>query len=145
MVGDYVMTERDVRDAPHHADAIGMGAYNIDIREVQWVGVDVYRFPDVFRETLTEGYLSVPVDPYPIPYRALLPRRAECSNLLVASCVSASHVAFASLRLEPQFMIMGQAAGLAAAEAARRGVAPHDVEVSRLQERSRRAGQILTV
>lgn len=143
MRGEYVMTQRDLTPEPHKLDSIGMGGYNIDIREVQWVSCPVSRFPDVFPEVLTEGYLSVPVDPYEIPYRALLPTRAECTNLLVSVCISASHVAFSSLRMEPQLMIVGQAAGVAAALAAREGSAVQDVDIGSLQERLRRDGAVL--
>jgi len=87
----------------------------------------------------------VPVEPYQIPYRALLPRREECSNLLVSTCVSASHVALNSFRLEPQFMIAGQAAGLAAALAARERGEVHEVDIGTLQDRLRGAGAVLAL
>ena len=145
MLGEYVLTQCDVQAGPgHHVpDAVGMGGYNIDIREVQWVAAPICRFPDVYEEVLTEGYLSVPVDPYPIPYRVLLPRREECANLLASTCISASHVAFASFRMEAQFMIAGHAAGAAAALAAETGVAVQDVDIGRLQTLLRTQGQIL--
>ena len=92
---------------------------------------------------LTEGYLSVPVDPYPIPYQALLPRQQDCDNLLVSTCISASHIAFASFRMEPQFMIAGQAAGTAAALAGDTGSTLHHVDVERLRTLLRRQGQIV--
>lgn len=90
----------------------------------------VSRFPDLFLEVLTEGYRSVPVEPYAVPYRALLPRREECSNLVVSTCISAYHVAFASFRVEPQ---------LAAAMAGGTSGDVHDVDVAEL----RADGQIL--
>jgi hypothetical protein len=85
----------------------------------------------------------VPVPPYGIPYRSLLPRRAECENLLVSVCISASHVAFSSFRMEPQYMIAGESAGVAAAMAARGRRAVHDVAIGELQDRLRRRGQLL--
>lgn len=101
---------------PHQLyDAVGMGGYNIDIREVQRTWTPVPRYPLMRSETFNEGYLSVPVPPYQIPCRALLPRWEECDNLLVLVCLSASHVAFASVRMEPQCMLLGHAAGVAAA------------------------------
>jgi hypothetical protein len=120
-----------------------MGGYNIDIREVHWVACPVSRFPDVHDEVLVEGYRSVPVRPYGIPYRALLPRGAEVENLLVSTCLSASAVAFSSLRMEPQFMVAAHAAGIAAALAARRSSVVHDVDVPDLRIRLAASGQVL--
>jgi hypothetical protein len=94
-------------------------------------------------ETFNEGYLSVPVVPYQIPYRSLLPRYDECHNILVHVCVSASHVAFASVRMEPQYMMLGHAAGVAAALAVRDGLAVQQVPVPDLQQRLAAQGQIL--
>ncbi len=145
MQGEHVLTQRDLTGERDKPDSIGMGGYNIDIREVQWVSCPVSRFPDVADEILQEGYLSVPVDPYQIPYRALLPLREECCNLLVSCCISASHVALNSFRLEPQFMIAGQAAGTAAALAARERGEVHKVDVGVLQERLGRAGAVLAL
>jgi hypothetical protein len=143
LIGEHVLTEADLLNGRVPADTIAMAGYNIDIREVQWVACPISRFPDLHQEVLVEGYLSVPVRPYGIPYRSLLPRRDEVTNLLVSTCLSASAVAFSSLRMEPQFMVAGHAAGVAAAQAARRGVAVHDVDVAALRTRLEAAGQIL--
>jgi hypothetical protein len=121
---------------------VGLGSYNIDVREVErtWRYLPEYdRAPAVFNE----GYLSVAVPPYPIPYRSLLPRREDAQDLLVPVCLSASHVAFASVRMEPTLMLLGHAAGAAAAQAARRGVPVQDVDVPALQDELREAGQVL--
>jgi hypothetical protein len=85
------------------------------------------------------------VPPYPIPYRSLTPRRDDAENLLVPVCLSASHVAFGSVRMEPTLMLLGQAAGVAAAQAARRGVAVQDVEVALLQADLRDERQVLAL
>jgi hypothetical protein len=143
MLGSHVLTEHDLRSERLPPDSIGMGGYNIDIREVQWVAAPIYRFPDVHPEVMVEGYLSVPVPPYGIPYRSLLPRRDECENLLVSTCISASHVAFNSFRMEPQYMIGGESAGVAAAMAAQHRRAVHDVPIDELQRRLRARGQLL--
>ena len=145
MVGAYVLTQRDLVSDRAKPDAIGMGGYNIDVREVQWVAAPVSRFPEVHDEVLTEGYLSWPVEPWQIPYRALLPRREECTNLVVPVCISASHVAFNGFRLEPQYMIAGEAAGLAAALAALADTPLHDVRIDELQERLRSGGAVLSL
>lgn len=144
MRGEHVLTQHDLQGAGAPiVDAVGLGGYNIDIREVEWVAAPISRFPDVHAEVLTEGYLSVPVEPYPLPYRSLLPRRDECTNLLVSTCISASHVAFSSFRMEPQYMITGHAGGVAAMLAVEAGGSFHAVDADRLQRLLHRQGQKL--
>jgi hypothetical protein len=143
MLGEYVLTQHDLESRRKKYDSIGMAGYNIDIREVQWVARRVYRFPTMADELLMEGYVSVPVEAWEIPYRSLLPRQHEASNLLVVSCISASTVAYASFRMEPQYMIVGHSAGTAAALAVRGRVAVHHVPVPELQKALQAQGQIL--
>lgn len=144
MLGEYVMTQHDLQEWRQKYDSVGMGGYNIDIREVQWLAHKVYRFPKVTDEVFTEGYVSMPVEPYEIPYRALLPHSAEADNLLVTSCLSASTVAYGSLRMEPQYMILGNSAGVAAALAVHGGTTVHLIDLTQLQARLRAQGQILS-
>jgi hypothetical protein len=142
LLGAYVLREQDLLDARPQPDVVALGSYNIDLREIErtWRHLPEYeRTPAVFNE----GYLSVAVPPYPIPYRSLTPRREDAENLLVPLCLSASHVAFGSVRMEPTLMLLGYAAGLAAAQAARRGVAVQDVDIDALQRDLRDAGQVL--
>jgi hypothetical protein len=144
LLGAYVLTEHDLVESRQHDDAVALGSYNIDIREV----ARTWRLLPEFTPTpavFNEGYLSVPVAPYPIPYRTLTPCRDDASDLLVPVCLSASHVAFASVRMEPTYMLLGFAAGLAAAQAARRGVAVQDVDVPQLQQQLRDQGQVLSL
>jgi hypothetical protein len=145
MLGVYIMTQHDLQEKRSKYDSIGMGGYNMDVREVQWVAKTVYRFPVPRKEVLMEGYITVNVDPYQIPYRSLLPLQGECENLLVTSCVSASHMAYSSIRMEPQYMILGQSAGVAAAIAVKEGFLVHAVPIERLQRRLRSHGQILSL
>jgi len=140
MVGSRVLTEHDLLAGAVPADTVALGSYHIDIREVQRVWRWVYEHPDPIGTVFTEGYLSVPVPVYGIPYTALLPRREDASNLLVPVCLSASAVAFASVRMEPQYMMLGQAAGTAAALAASLGVALHDAPLDIVQARLRDGG-----
>ena len=142
LLGEHILAEHDLLGARPQDDVVALGSYNIDIREVErtWRYLPEYhRTPAVFNE----GYLSVAVPPYPIPYRSLTPRREDAENLLVPLCLSASHVAFASVRMEPTLMLLGQAAGTAAAQAVRRGVAVQDVDVARLQDDLRDAAAVL--
>jgi hypothetical protein len=143
MIGEYVLTEHDLVDARPQHDVVAMGSYHLDVREVQRVWRWVPEHPRPVAMVFNEGYLSVPVPPYPIPYRALVPRFADCVNLLVPVCVSASHVAFSSLRMEVQYQMLGHAAGLAAVLALRDDRPVQSVDVGRLQQRLRDGGQIL--
>jgi hypothetical protein len=143
MKGEYILTQQDLTTQLRKDDRIGMAGYNIDIREVQWVSLRTFFFPKAEDQVYMEGYLSQPVEPWDIPYRALLPRESECRNLIVPVCVSASTVANASFRMEPQYMITGQAAGVAAAMAARESKDVHEVSIKALQQILRTEGQIL--
>ncbi|MBI4892989.1 MAG: FAD-dependent oxidoreductase [Acidobacteria bacterium] len=127
MTGEFVATQKDLQTERTKQDAIGMGSYNSDSHNVQ-------RHVSETGIVLNEGNVEVPVQPYQIPYRVLLPRKAEAENLLVPVCFSASHVAYSSLRMEPQYMILGHAAGVAAALAAQRGVAVQEIPVDELQK-----------
>jgi len=117
LVGCHVLTEHDLlHPGPAPEDVAAYGSYNIDIREVErtWRYLPEYSpQPAVFNE----GYLSLPVTPYPVPLGCLRPRAEEVDNLLVPVCCSASQVAYGSLRTEPTLMALGEAAGR---EAARR-------------------------
>ena len=145
MLGEYVMTQHDLQKHRSKYDSIGMGGYNMDVREVQWVACEVSRFPVVKEEVLHEGYLSYPVEPYEIPFRSILPRQGECDNLLVPVCTSMSTIAYASYRMEPQYMIAGQSAGVAATLAVRTGAKVHRVDLTQLQQVLREQGQILAM
>jgi hypothetical protein len=107
MVGEYVMKQKDLQTELTKPDPIGMGSYNSDSHNIQRIVT-----PEGY--VRNEGDMQVPVTPYQIPYRVMLPKRTEATNLLVPVALSASHVAYSSLRMEPQYMIIGQAAGVAA-------------------------------
>ncbi|MGI8672009.1 MAG: FAD-dependent oxidoreductase [Luteitalea sp.] len=107
LVGEYVMSQKDVQTDLAKPDVIGMGSYNSDSHNVQRI-VNAEGFAE------NEGDMQVAVTPYQIPYRVMLPRRAEATNLLVPVAFSATHVAYSTLRMEPQYMIIGHAAGVAA-------------------------------
>jgi hypothetical protein len=142
MVGAHVLVERELLAGARPGDTVALGSYNVDIREVErtWRGLPEYVREDA---VFNEGYLSVAVPPYGIPYRSLTPAREHAANLLVPVCLSASHVAFGSVRMEPTLMLLGHAAGVAAAQAARRDVAVQDVDVALVQEALRQEGQVL--
>ncbi|MFL6122106.1 FAD-dependent oxidoreductase [Actinophytocola sp.] len=144
MVGEYVLTQHDLTRAAQY-DTVAMGSYHMDIREVRRTWRWVYEHPDPIPSVYNEGYLSAPVPPYQIPYRCLVPRVRECRNLLVPVCVSASHLAFSSVRMEPQYEMLGHAAGLAAVEALARDVVVQRVDVPALQARLAEEGAVLAL
>lgn len=136
MVGEYVAVQKDLQTDPAKPDAIGMGSYNSDSHNLERI-VDEEGF------ARNEGDMQVAVVPYQIPYRVLLPKRAEAQNLLVPICFSASHVAYSSMRMEPQYMIMGQAAGVAAKLAIDSGRPLQDIDRSALALKLRQQGAVL--
>jgi hypothetical protein len=136
MVGEYIMTQKDLQIERTKPDAIGMGSYTIDSHNFERVAM-----PD--GSVRNEGNTEVPIQPYQIPYRILLPRREQAGNLLVPVCVSASHIGYSSLRMEPQYMILGQAAGVAASIAVREKVAVQSVDIKALQDKLRKGGATL--
>lgn len=81
--------------------------------------------------------------PYPIPYRAITPKAGECSNLLVPVCFSATYIAYASARMEPVFCVLGESAGVAAAQSIKAGVTVQKLEVAALRQRLLERGQVL--
>jgi hypothetical protein len=136
MIGAYVMRQSDCTQRLSKQDSIGMGSFIMDSHAVS-------RLVSQDGSVIDEGNFDVPVRPYQIPYRSLVPRPDQCPNLLVPVCMSASHVAYGSIRMEPQYMIMGQACGLAAVQAARKQIAVQDVDVPALQTRLREQQQVL--
>jgi hypothetical protein len=145
MLGEYVLTQHDLQEYREKYDSIGMAGYNIDIREVEWLAHKVYLFPNVINQVFTEGYLSMPVKPWQVPYRALLPREEQASNLLVPVCISASTVAYASFRMEANYMIAGESAGTAAALAIKSKRPVHQIDIAEVQNQLRANGQILSL
>lgn len=144
LVGDFVLTQNVPPPAMLNR-SIGLGSYAYDAHTVQRV---VHTDADGGAYAVNEGEIMPQPPcylprPYRIPYDTLLPQRRQLANVLAAVPVSASHVAFTSLRMEPTWMIMGHAAGTAAALAAHQGCAVHDVDVGRLQSLLIAQGQLI--
>lgn len=137
LVGEYVMTQHNCQGREVVADPIGLAAYTMDSHHQQ-------RYVTDAGHVRNEGDVQVGgFPPYGISYRALLPQRDEVSNLLVPVCLSASHIAFGSIRMEPVFMITGQSAATAAALAIDNDCALHDVPYQQLADRLLADRQIL--
>jgi len=138
MVSDYVMTESNCLGQVVAPDSIGLGAYAMDSHNCQRMVVH----GRVENEGDTYGLVNVPA-PYSISYRSIVPKASECENLLVPWCLSATHIAFGSIRMEPVFMILSQSAATAGCMAIDDGVTVQKVNVSKLQTRLRADGQLL--
>ena len=107
MISDYVMTEHHCRGHQTAEDPVGLGAYGMDSHNCQRIVKGGH--------AENEGDVQVGVSaPYPISYRSIVPKGGECENLLVPVCLSATHIAYGSIRMEPVFMILGQSAATAA-------------------------------
>jgi FAD dependent oxidoreductase len=138
MVSEFVTTEMHLRNIRATPRPIGMGSYNMDSHNVQ-------RYVDANGFVRNEGDIQVdPGGPYAISYGAIVPRASEATNVLVPVAVSASHIAYGSIRMEPVFMILGQSAATAAALALEAGVAVQDVRYSILEARLLADGQVLS-
>lgn len=136
MVGQFVMTENELLKRRPTPESVGMGSYTIDSHNVQR-----YITPEGYVQN--EGDIGVHCRPYQIAYGSLVPKKDQCENLLVPVCVSSSHIAFGSIRMEPVFMILGQSAATAACFAIDEQIAVQDVEYEKLKSRLLADGQVL--
>ncbi|MCX6847319.1 MAG: FAD-dependent oxidoreductase [Verrucomicrobia bacterium] len=129
MIGEYVMVQKDLQTDIFKDDSVGMGSFLIDCHIVQRILAEDGTVRD-------EGsFQDTPALPYQIPYRSLTPKRAECENLLVPVCLSASHIAYCSLRMEPVYLALGQASGLAAVMAIKAKTPVQNIDVPALRKK----------
>jgi hypothetical protein len=136
MISDYVMTEKNCRQTENASDSIGLAAYNMDSHNCRRLVRN--------GRVENEGDVQMPpMSPYPISYRAIVPKAAQCDNLLVPVCLAASHIAYGSIRMEPVFMILGQSAATAASLAIDEKVPVQEVDYSQLHAHLLADGQIL--
>ncbi|HBL74819.1 MAG TPA: xanthan lyase [Prolixibacteraceae bacterium] len=139
MIGKYVTTENDVLAKSEVPEPVGMGSYAMDSHNVQR-----YVTSDGFVQN--EGDVGVePHSPYSISYGSIVPKIEECTNLLVPVCVSSSHIAYGSIRMEPVYMILGQSAAVAAALAIDKKIALQEVPYTDLKEKLIEKGQKLSL
>ena len=136
MNSDYVMTEHDCRGKVKAEDPVGLGAYGMDSHNCQRVVKN--------GEVENEGDVQVHgFSPYPVAYRSIVPKAAECDNLFVPVCLSATHIAYGSIRMEPVFMILGQSSATAAALAIDDQVPVQKVNYAKLRARLLADKQVL--
>lgn len=137
MIGAHVTTENEILGKTNVNDPVGMGSYTMDSHNIQ-------RYVTEKGYVQNEGDVGVhPGKPYKISYGSITPKKEECTNLLVPVCVSSSHIAFGSIRMEPVFMILGQSAATAACMAIDRKEAVQDIDYSLLKEKLLSKNQIL--
>ncbi|WP_418425067.1 FAD-dependent oxidoreductase [Alistipes sp.] len=137
LLGEYLVTEHDCRREVLVDDPIAMGSYAMDSHHTQY-------FVNELGFVQPEGgFYDILKTPYPVSYRAITPKEAECANLLVPVCVSATHAAFGSIRMEPVFMMMGQAAGMAASMAIDGGTSVQKIEYPVLRKQLEAADFVL--
>lgn len=139
MVGEFVMTENELLKRRPTPQSIGMGSYAMDSHNVQR-----YVTPEGYVQN--EGDIGVSTrGPYDIAFGSILPKKDQCENLLVPVCISSSHIAFGSIRMEPVFMILGQSAATTAALAVDGDIAVQDVDYELLEKRLKADGQVFNV
>jgi len=127
MIGAYVMTEHNCLGDSTVNDAVGMAAYTMDSHNCQRLVVNGM--------VKNEGDVQIGgFPPYDVAYRSLTPKKEECTNLLVPVCLSASHIAFGSIRMEPVFMVLAQSAAMAASMAVEKQISVQDINVRELQQ-----------
>lgn len=137
MISDYVMIEQNCRGTRLAEDSVGLAAYTMDSHNTQ-------RYVTRDGRVMNEGDVQVGgFPPYPISYRSIVPKASQCGNLLVPVCLSASHISYGSIRMEPVFMVLGQSAATAAALAIDGSVTVHKVDYARLRERLVKDQQVL--
>lgn len=147
MMGRYVLTQDDVFNKTAVDDSIGLGLYGVDTYPARRVAV---KDPKTGKWAVaTEGNMFIggsrgTSKPFGIPYRALTPQESECANLLVPVCFSASYIAYAAARMEPVFMLTGESAGIAAAQALAERAPVQKIDIKKLQARLLEAGQVIT-
>ena len=137
MISAYVTTENDVLGKRETPQSVGMGSYTMDSHNVQR-----YIKPDGFVQNEGDIGKGVP-RPYEISYGSLTPKKDECENLLVPVCVSSSHIAYGSIRMEPVFMILGQSAATAAVHAINANKAVQEIDFEELKTQWLQDKQVL--
>lgn len=138
MVGEYIMTQYDLMLQTEIDNPVGLGYYRVDIYPCRLLATS-----DGKVASEGEAFTLVSPGPYQIPYGAITPEKDECGNLLVPVCISASHVALSSIRMEPTYMVMGESAGRAAVLALQENKDVQDIDKNKYRQALLTAGQIL--
>lgn len=139
MVGDYVMNQHDCMGKRMASDPVALGSFGMDSHCVQHIVTDKGKVQNA-------GVIwRVPPRPYGISYRSIIPKKGECENLFAPICLSSSHVAHGSIRMEPVFMALSQSAAIAASLAIEKNVPVQDIAYPKLLEKLLAAKQIVSL
>ncbi len=137
MISSYVMTQKNCEGIEVVRDPIGMAAYGMDSHHIK-------RYVNSKGHVSNEGNVEARVKaPFPISYRSIVPKKEECSNLLVPVCLSATHIAFGSIRMEPVFMVLGQSSALIACLAIEEDKAVQEIEYARIRQMLIKQAQVI--
>jgi hypothetical protein len=137
MIGNYVMTQKNCEGIEIVHDPVGMAAYGMDSHHIK-------RYVNSRGYVSNEGNVEAHVKaPFPISYRSIVPDKAECSNLLVPVCLSATHIAFGSIRMEPVFMVLGQSSAVIASLAIEEDKAVQEIEYNKIRAMLIKMEQVL--
>ena len=137
MISDYVMTQKNCERLVLAEDPVGMGAYGMDSHNIK-------RYVDVNGFVKNEGNVEAHgASPYPISYKSIVPKKSEVNNLFAPACLSATHIAFGSIRMEPVFMVLGQSAAIAASIAIDKNYNVQDIPYKELEAELVRYKQVL--
>ncbi len=137
LIGEYVVTQHDLMHQTVIQDSIGLAYYAVDLYPPRLIAHD--------GKVASEGeiFIRASPGPYQIPYRALIPKKDQCDNLLVSTCMSASHIAMSSIRMESSYVVMGEAAGIAASHAVHSGKNVHQLDVDAVRADMKKAGVVM--
>lgn len=147
MMGSYVLTHADVLNRTQADDAVGLALYGVDIYPVRRYAAKDSKTGEM--GVAVEGNMFIggakgTGQPYPIPYRSIVPKPEECTNLIVPICFSSSYIAYASARMEPVFCVLGESAGVAAVLAINAGTNVQEIDKNALRTRLLDRGQVLS-
>ncbi|MES2594900.1 MAG: FAD-dependent oxidoreductase [Verrucomicrobiota bacterium] len=147
MMGSYVLTHADVLNRTEADDSVGLALYGVDIYPVRRYAARDPKTGEM--GVAVEGNMFIggakgTGQPYPIPYRSIIPKAEDCTNLIVPICFSSSYIAYASARMEPVFCVLGESAGVAAVQAINAGTSVQQIDKAALRARLLDRGQVLS-
>ena len=138
MIGEYILVQKDLQVKRGKKDSVGIGSMPIESHHIQRV---------ITKEgtVINEGGVVEKIPPYEIPYRSLVPKKGQATNFINPVTVSASHIGYSSLRMEPVYMVLGHSAGVAAVQAIKEQKPVQNISIPELQKKLKQQKQVLKV